>query len=62
MFFGISPFIFSPLPHTLYKHIVAVKATIDKQSPHGKLLFKSGVLFSKRALLVYILSNNPFKK
>ena len=52
MFFGISRFIFSPPPHTLYKHIVAVKATIDKQSPHGKSLFKSGVLFSKRALLV----------
>ena len=23
---------------TLYRHIVAVKATIDKQSPHAKLL------------------------
>ena len=49
LFFGISP-----PPHTLYRHIVAVKATIDKQSPHGKLMFKSVVLFSKRALLVYI--------
>ena len=45
-------------PYTLYKHIVAVKATIDKQSPHGKLLFKSGVLFSKKALLVELLFIN----
>ena len=43
MFFDISLFkLFLP-PHTLYKHIVAVKARIDKQSPHGKLLFKLGV-------------------
>ena len=42
MFFGISRFIFSPPPHTLYKHIVAVKVTIDKQSPHAKWLVKSG--------------------
>ena len=41
-FQGISRFVFSLPPHTLHKHIVAVKATIDKQSPHGKLLFKSG--------------------
>ena len=56
MFFDISIFKHFPPPHTLYKHIVAVKAAwIDKQSPHGKLLFTSGVLFSKRALLVYII-------
>ena len=24
--------------HLIYRHIVAVKATIDKQSPHAKLL------------------------
>ena len=42
MFFGISLFFYSLPPHTLYKQIVAVKATIDKQSPHGKLLFESG--------------------
>ena len=54
IFFGISHFMFSPPPHTLSKHIVAVEATIDKQSPHGKVLFKSGGLFSEWALLVYI--------
>ena len=32
MFFGFFLFI------TLYRHIVAVKVTIDKQSPHAKLL------------------------
>ena len=53
MFFGISSFICLPPPHTLYKDIVAVKATIDKQSPHTKLLLKSGgSLISKRALFV----------
>ena len=31
-------FINSSPPLTLYRHIVAVKATIDKQSPHAKLL------------------------
>ena len=31
-------FINSSPPLTLYRHIVAVKATIDKQSPHTKLL------------------------
>ena len=51
MFFGFFLFILSPPRHTLYRHI-AVKATIDKQSPHAKLLLKSGVLFSERALLV----------
>ena len=35
----------SPPPQTLYKHVVAVKATIDKQSPHRKLLFKDRSLF-----------------
>ena len=31
-------FIHSPQRYTLYRHIVAVKATIDKQSSHAKLL------------------------
>ena len=39
MFLDISLFKLLSPPHTLYKHIVAVKAMIDKQSPHGKLLF-----------------------
>ena len=43
IFFDISVFKHLPPPHTFYKHIVAVKATIDKQSPHSKLLLKSRV-------------------
>ena len=46
MLFDISLFILFPPSRTLYKHIVAVKATIDKQSPHGKLLFKDRSLLS----------------
>ena len=42
MFFDISLFKLLPPPHTIYKHIVAVKVTIDKQSPHAKLFLKSG--------------------
>ena len=42
LFWHFSCYALSPL-HTLYKHIVAVKATIDKQSPHAKLLLKSAV-------------------
>ena len=38
MFFGFFLFINSSPRLTLYRHIVAVKATIDKQSPHAKLL------------------------
>ena len=38
MFFGFSLFINSSPRLTLHRHIVAVKATIDKQSPHAKLL------------------------
>ena len=53
MFLDISRFIFSPPPHTLYKHIVAVKAMIDKQSPHEKLLFKSGFHF-RNGLCLFI--------
>ena len=34
IFFYISLFKRLPLSHTFYKHIVAVKAMIDKQSPH----------------------------
>ena len=47
MFFAIFLFIYSPQ-----------KATIDKQSPHAKLLFNWGVLFSKRALLVFFLMSS----
>ena len=32
-----------PPLHTLYKHIVAVIAAVDKHSPQAKLLLKSGV-------------------
>ena len=39
MFFGFFLFINSSPRLALYRHIVAVKATIDKQSPHAKLLF-----------------------
>ena len=38
MFFGFFLFINSSPRLTLYRHIVAVKVTIDKQSPHAKLL------------------------
>ena len=54
MFFDISLFKDLAPPHALYKRIVAVKMTIDKQSPHAKLLksggFPGGVLPSKRLL------------
>ena len=43
MAFDIFLFKLLPPPHTLYKHIVAVKAMINKQNPHAKLLLKSGV-------------------
>ena len=52
IFFDISLFKRLPPPCTFYKYIVAVKATIDKQSPHSKLLLKSGFFFSKQALPV----------
>ena len=53
MFFDISLFKLLPPPHTIYKHIVAVKVTIDKQSPHAKLFLKSGFFkISKWTLLV----------
>ena len=35
-------FIYSPPLHTLYKHIVAVKTTINKQSPHGNCCLSRG--------------------
>ena len=38
MFFGFFLLINSCPRLRLYRHIVAVKATIDKQSPHAKLL------------------------
>ena len=38
VFLAFFLYINSSPPHTLYRHIVAVKATIDKQSPHTKLL------------------------
>ena len=58
MFFDISLFKLFPPSHTFYKHIVAVKATIDKQSPHGKLLFKSGggVIFETGSVLYFKIS------
>ena len=53
MLFGFFLLINSSSRLTLYRNIVAaVKETIDKQCPHAKLLLKSGVLFSERALLV----------
>ena len=38
MLFGFFLLIYSSSGLTLYRHIVAVKATIDMQSPHAKLL------------------------
>ena len=38
MFFGFFLLINLSPQLTLYRHIVAVKATIDMQSPHAKLL------------------------
>ena len=62
MFFDISLFKLLPLLHTLYKHIIDVKATIDKQSPHAKLLLsKFGVLHRSKILLkLYALNENKF--
>ena len=52
-FFDISLFKRLPPPRTFYKHIVAVKATIDKQSPHSISVVKvGGFLISKQALPV----------
>ena len=45
VFWHFSFYLFAPATDTLYKHTIAVKATIDKQSPHGKLLLKSGFFF-----------------
>ena len=42
MFFDMSLFKLLPPPHTLYKHIVAVKAMIDKQSPHANCCLSRG--------------------
>ena len=42
MFFGFSDLIRFPPLHTLYKHIVAVKATIDKQKSTRKIVVKVG--------------------
>ena len=53
MFVGMSRFMLCPR-YILYKHIATVKTTIDKQSPHAKLLLKVGVFFiSRRTLLVF---------
>ena len=40
MCFVISLFIYLPPRHILYIHIVTFEATIDKQSPHAKMLFR----------------------
>ena len=67
MFLGISLFFYSPPPHTLYKHIIAVEATIDKQSiVYVSLLFPASSLKTFRRLLdphfspteVYVVSVN----
>ena len=42
MFFGFSDLIRFPPLHTLYNHIVAVKATIDKQKSTRKIFVKVG--------------------
>ena len=36
--FGLFSFYYLSLQLTLYRHIIAVKATNDKQGPHTKLL------------------------
>ena len=38
VFWLFFPFINSSPPLTLYRHIIVVKATIDKQSPHAKIV------------------------
>ena len=53
MYFWHVAFVRLPPPHTEYKHIVAVKATIDKQSPHAKLLLKSGFLSLRNELFLF---------
>ena len=58
VFFVISLFIYLPPLHTLCKHIVAVKATIDKQSPRGKLWFKSTVLNFETGSACYQIEHN----
>ena len=62
MLFDISRFMLYPrYIHYELKHNVAVKTTIDKQSPHAKLLLKSGVLQRSHILLkLYILNENKF--
>ena len=62
MLFDISRFMLYPrYIHYELKHIVAVKTTIDKQSPHAKLLLKLGVLQRSQILLkLYILNKNKF--
>ena len=51
MFFGFSDLIRFPPLYTLYKHIAAVKATIDKQKSTRKIVggfcfeFDGGLLF-----------------
>ena len=51
MSFGFSDLIRFPPLHTLYSHIVAVKATIDKQTSTRKIVVKAGVFCFDGGLL-----------
>ena len=54
MFFGFSDLIHFPPLHALYNHIVAVKATIDKQKSTCKIVVKvGGFCFDGRLLFVF---------
>ena len=54
--FYISLFKRLPPPHSVYRHIVAVKATIDKQSPHSKLLLKLGIFYFETGFACFLFS------
>ena len=51
-------FIHLPLQLTLYRHIVAVKATIDRQSPHAKIVVKVGGFYFRNGLCFFLFINS----
>ena len=42
----------------LYRHIVAVKATIDKQIPHAKIVVKVGGFYFRNGLCFFLFINS----
>ena len=58
MFFGFFLFIHLPLRLTLYRHIVAVKATIDKQSLHAKIVVEVGGFYFRNGLCFFLFINS----